>query len=393
MKLFVNDCGVVTPLGWGKAANARAVAEGGRSLTYRDDLIPGQRVAVGAVAGDLPALPDAVADLECRNNRLMRVALDEIAESVRAAVHRHGPDRVAVVLGTSTSGIAEGERALAHYRATGSWPSAFHYRQQEAGSLSTFAARYLELEGPACSIVTACSSSAKVFASARRLIRAGIVDAAVVGGTDTLCRMTMNGFRALEALSAGLCNPFALRRDGLNIGEGASAFLLSRKEAPVRLLGVGETSDAHHPTAPDPQGRGAREAMRLAIEDAGLTPVDISYVNLHGTGTPLNDSMEATAMADLFGSRVPCSSTKGMTGHMLGATGGCEAAFLWLMLDPATRSGLLPPHVWSGVADPALPPLNLVTPGTRVAGNRRLAMLSNSFGFGGSNVALVLGEA
>jgi 3-oxoacyl-[acyl-carrier-protein] synthase I len=391
--LFVNDCGVVTPLGRGKAATVRGLAAGERALTYRDDLIPGQRVAVGAIAGDLPPLPPAVADLDCRNNRLMRLALDEIAGSVRAAVRRHGVERVAVVLGTSTSGIAEGESAVAHYRATGAWPSGFHYRQQEAGSLSAFAAHYLELAGPAYSIVTACSSSAKVFAAARRLIRAGVVDAAVVGGADSLCRMTLTGFRALEALSAGLCDPFAAGRDGLNIGEGASAFLLSREEGPVRLLGVGETSDAHHPTAPDPDGRGAGDAMRSAIEDAGLTPDDIAYVNLHGTGTPLNDVMEATAMAALFGSRVPCSSTKAMTGHLLGATGGCEAAFLWLMLDPATRSGLLPPHVWSGIADPVLPPLNLVPPGTRVAGRGRLAMLSNSFGFGGSNVALLLGEA
>ncbi len=392
MTLSVIDCGVVTPLGRGCAENASALAEGRRALTYRDDLLSGRSVAVGAVVGELPPLPDALANLDCRNNRLMRVALDEIAESVRRAAARFGRERVAVVLGTSTSGMAEGESALGHLHATGSWPADYRYSRQEIGNLSEFAVRYLDLAGPAYTVAAACASSAKVFASARRLIRAGVADAAVVGGADTLCRMTLNGFGSLEALSAGFCAPFAAGRDGINIGEGASAFLLSREAGPVRFLGIGETSDAHHVTAPAPDGNGAMRAMRLALDDAGLQPSEISYVNLHGTATLLNDAMESAAVAALFGNRVPCSSTKAMTGHMLGATGGCEAAFLWLALNPAFRTGYLPPHVWNGVRDPALPPLDFVAPGTCLRADGRQSMLSNSFGFGGSNVSLIFGD-
>jgi 3-oxoacyl-[acyl-carrier-protein] synthase-1 len=320
-------------------------------------------------------------------------ALAEIAGAVEDATSRYGRDRIAVILGTSTSGSADGEEALMHYRREGRWPEHFDYRMQETGSLAEFAARSLGLTGPAYTIATACSSSAKVFASARRLIRAGLADAAVVGGADTLCRMTLNGFASLEALSKGRCNPFSANRDGITIGEGAAAFLLDREPGPVRLLGVGETSDAHHATAPDPAGRGAAQAMRDALADAELAPETIAYINLHGTATPLNDAMEAKAIADLFGSRVPCSSTKALTGHMLGAAGGCEAAFLWLTLNPRTNpERLLPPHLWDGVPDAALPVLDLVGGGTTFPLSPQTAMLSNSFGFGGSNMALILGS-
>jgi 3-oxoacyl-[acyl-carrier-protein] synthase-1 len=329
----------------------------------------------------------------CRNNRLMLAALDQIAPAIEETAERYGRHRVAVVLGTSTSGIAEGERALRERRRTGQWPAGFHYSQQETGSLSDFAAHNLRLTGPAYTVATACSSSAKVFASARRLIRNGLVDAAVVGGADTLCRMTLNGFGALEALSKSRCNPFSRNRDGITIGEGAAAFLLSPEPGPVELLGIGESSDAHHATAPHPEGAGAKAAMATAMADAGLTAEGIAYINLHGTATPLNDAMESKAVAALFPAATPCSSTKGMTGHMLGATGGVEAAFLWLCLNPATSSGLLPTHLWDGEADPNLPRLSLVAPGTPVLQEPRLAMLSNSFGFGGSNVSLILGHA
>jgi 3-oxoacyl-[acyl-carrier-protein] synthase-1 len=218
-----------------------------------------------------------------------------------------------------------------------------------------------------------------------------MADAAVVGGADTLCRMTLNGFRSLEALAKDRCNPFSAHRDGINIGEGAAAFLLEPEPGLIQMLGVGETSDAYHTTAPEPEGIGARDAMLQALADSGLEPDEIAYVNLHGTATPLNDAMESKAMAAVFGSQTPCSSTKGMSGHMLGATGGCEAAFLWLTLNPETNpDGLLPPHLWDGVRDPSLPSLNLIRHGTTVEPSPRLSMLSNTFGFGGSNVALIL---
>jgi 3-oxoacyl-[acyl-carrier-protein] synthase I len=392
--LFLIDCGIVTPLGRGKTAVARALFEGrSDGLVPREGFLAGRAVVVGAVDGALPALPPLLASFDSRNNRLMQAALAEIAPAVERAAARHGRDRIAVVLGTSTSGISDGEAALAAYRRNGAWPQGFDYRSQETGSLAEFAAQSLGLTGPAYTVATACSSSTKAFASARRLIRAGLADAAVVGGADTLCRMTLSGFGALEALSKSRCNPFSAHRDGITIGEGAAAILIDREPGPVRLLGIGETSDAHHATAPDPDGAGARAAMVQALSDAGLAAAEIAYINLHGTATTLNDAMESRAVAAVFGGQTPCSSTKGMTGHMLGAAGGCEAAFLWLTLNPATNpTGLLPPHLWDGVADPSLPALNLVTPGTSFKARPRPAMLSNSFGFGGSNAALILGR-
>jgi 3-oxoacyl-[acyl-carrier-protein] synthase-1 len=297
-----------------------------------------------------------------------------------------------VVLGTSTSGIAAGEAAFRECHREGGWPQAFDYRQQELGGLGEFAAEELHLSGPAYTIATACSSSGKVFATASRLINAGLCDAAIVGGADTLCGTTLNGFASLDAMSRGLCNPFSVNRDGINIGEGAAAFLLTREAAPVSLLGYGESSDAHHLSAPDPTGDGARAAMSAALAHAGLRPADISYINLHGTGTPLNDSMEGIAVHGLFGSELPCSSTKSMTGHMLGAAGACEAAFLWLALHPGYGLGSLPPHLWDGIADPAIPPINLISPGTALSATDRVAMMSNSFAFGGSNISLILGR-
>ena len=395
--LGIPAMGIVSPLGWDRSTVAAALVAGNRTgLAPVAGLVPDKIVHVGAIAGELPAVPAALADLDCRNNRAMAVALAQIGDDVWQIVDRVGPARVAVVLGSSTGGIAEGEAAYSAFRRDGAWPQGFHYRQEEIGNLARFTAGYFGLQGPAYTVATACSSSGKAFASARRLIKAGLCDAAIVGGADTLCRMTVNGFGVLEAVSAGLCNPFSRHRDGINIGEAAAAFLLAPDEllpapAPIRLLGIGESSDAHHASAPDPTGAGAYEAMRLALADAGLTPADIGYINLHGTATPLNDAMEGKAVSELFGTGTPCSSTKPMTGHTLGAASACEAAILWLTLHSDYNDGLLPPHLWDGVADPAIPPIALVSPGMRATAGRR-AMLSNSFAFGGSNLALILGR-
>ena len=390
--LGIAEMGIASPIGIGKAEVVRALFAGTRGLTARDDLIPGRAVYVGQISTPLAAGPSDLKSIECRNARLMLAAVAEIGEAVDKAAERLGRDRIAVVMGTSTSGIAEGEAAYEIVRRDGVWPDGFHYRQQETGNLGEFIAKALGLTGPAYTVATACSSSGKAFASARRLMRAGLADAALVGGADTLCRTTVCGFAALEATSSGQCNPFSRNRDGINIGEAAAAFLLTRESAPVQLLGVGESSDAHHISAPDPEGRGALMAMRAALHDAGVAPADIAYVNLHGTGTTLNDSMEGRAVNAVFGSSTPCSSTKAMTGHTLGAAAACEAAFLWLTLHPSYNpDGRLPPHVWDGDADPSIPPLALVDFRTSLAPSaRQLAMLSNSFAFGGSNVALVL---
>jgi 3-oxoacyl-[acyl-carrier-protein] synthase-1 len=353
--------------------------------------VPGKTIRVGALRGELPPLAPIFAADACRNNQAMAAALGQIEGDVARVAVQYGRHRIAVVLGSSTGGIAEGEAAYDTVRRSGAWPDSFQYRQQEVGGLASFAARFLGLTGPAYSVATACSSSGKAFASARRLIKLGICDAAVVGGADTLCGMTANGFSALEAVSPGFCNPFSRNRDGINIGEAAAAFLLTREAAEINLLGLGESSDAHHVSAPDPSGQGAYEAMRLALTDAGLAPADIGYINLHGTATPLNDVMEGKAVHRLFGSATPCSSTKSMTGHTLGAASACEAAFLWLSLHPGYNDGRLPPHLWDGVQYPAIPSLNLVADGMRAPAGKR-AMLSNSFAFGGSNFALILGQ-
>ena len=393
MKIHLNALGIVNPLGRGKREVARALVNGSRDgLLLCADLLPDRPVRVGVVPGTLPQVPKRLARFDCRNNQLALAALNEIEEDVARIAERIGSHRVAVVMGTSTSGIAEGEAALAQRVATGKWPEEFRSSRQEIGNLAAFVVEYLGLEGPAYTVSTACSSSAKVFASAQRLIEAGLCDAAVVGGVDTLCRMTLGGFDSLQALSHDYCNPFSRNRDGINIGEGAAIFLMTSEESAVSLLGVGESSDAYHVSSPHPDGDGAALAMRRALDAARLQPDQIDYINLHGTATELNDAMEARAVDEVFGGRTLCSSTKSMTGHMLGAAGANEVAFLWLMLEPIFTNGMVPPHVWDGEIDPSIPLLNLATIESRIGHPARAAALSNSFAFGGSNAAVVLGR-
>ena len=393
MKVYLNALGLITPLGRDKHEVAGNLFMGSRAgLLELSDLLPHRAARVGAVPWALPELPDRLTHLDCRNNRLALAALHQIEDPVRAMAASVGTHRIAVLMGTSTSGIAEGEAALALRLKKGVWPSGYRYSQQEMGNLAAFSAVYFGLTGPAYTITTACSSSTKALASAQRLIATGLCDAAVVGGADTLCRMTLNGFDSLEALAQDYCNPFSRNRDGINIGEGAAVFLMSREPSPIALLGVGESSDAYHVSAPDPEGTGAALAMYRALERAQLAPEDVCYINLHGTATELNDAMEARAVAQVFGGRTPCSSTKAMTGHMLGAAGAAEAAFLWLMLEPEYATGLLPPHLWDGQHDPVLPSLHLAPPGYRIELNDRSAALSNSFAFGGSNASVILGR-
>lgn len=385
---------VASCLGIGKTATAQALLTGSRSgLVARDGYLPGRPVVVGAIPEDLPELPASLCEHNSRNNRLLLALVQEIAGALDTAISRYGRDRIGVILGTSTSGIAEGEVAVSHHRAYAVWPAGFDCRQQETGDPADFVAKLLGLEGPAYVVATACSSSAKVFASARRLIAAGIVDAVILGGADTLCGLTLAGFSSLEAMSDRPCNPFRTSRDGITIGEGGALFLMERDPAEVSFLGVGESSDAHHISAPEPEGRGAMAAMALALGDAGLTAPQIAYVNLHGTATALNDAMESRAVNGLFGPAMACSSTKAMTGHTLGAAGAVEAAFLWLTLSREYNPhACLPPQLGEGDYDPALPPLALTDGGSRFDPSGPVAMLSNSFAFGGSNCALVLGR-
>lgn len=344
----------------------------------------------------LPAFP---AGHRTRNNGLALHASRQIEAELRAATAAFGAGRVGVVVGTTTSGMAEAEAAFQAARDRGSLPDAFAYAQMELGSPAEFLALAWGLKGPAYTVSTACSSSAKALASARRLLRLGVCDAVLAGGVDTLCAFTLRGFSALGALSPYPCLPFSPNRAGINIGEAAAFFVMRRDRGPVALLGAGETSDAHNVSAPLPGGEGARDAMAAALRNAGVEPYQVGYVNLHGTGTPQNDAMEARAMRAVFPGGAACSSTKPLTGHTLGAAGALEAGICWALLREAAagagagepeREGWLPPQFSDGREDPELGLQGLVRPGGRPAGPLRYA-LSNAFGFGGTNVSLLLG--
>ncbi|HWR78470.1 MAG TPA: beta-ketoacyl-[acyl-carrier-protein] synthase family protein [Thiobacillus sp.] len=350
---------------------------------------------VGEVADiDESPLPASLAEYECRNNRLALLGLrqDGFSAAVGAAAARYGRRRVGVLLGTSTSGILQTEQA---YRrrdpVSGALPDDFNYRTtHNTYSVADFVRSAFNLEGPAVVVSTACSSSAKVFAAAARMIAAGLIDAAIVGGVDSLCLTTLYGFNSLELLSPEPCRPYDADRNGLSIGE-AAAFILLQRPADhldadaVLLLGAGESSDAHHMSSPHPEGLGARMAMEAALKAAGLQPADIDFINLHGTATPSNDAAEGHAVATLFGNQVPCSSTKGATGHTLGAAGGLEAIISALAL----QQGFLPGGVNTRRVDPDIPVQYLTA--NRASAPRRV--LSNSFGFGGTNCSLILGRA
>lgn len=346
---------------------------------------------IGRVDGleDEP-LPRELATFDCRNNRLARLGLhqDGFADNVSEARARYGAERIGVFIGTSTSGVLQVELAYRQRNGeSGALPADFSYfGTQNMMSVAEFTRRYLRLEGPVMSVSTACSSSAKVFASAYRHIRAGFCDAAVVGGVDSLCFSTLYGFSSLGLVSDRPCRPWDAERSGMNIGEGAGFALLEKVRddvAAITLLGYGESSDAYHMSSPHPQGAGAAAAMRMALESAGITADAIDYINLHGTGTQANDASEDRAIMQIFGNSTPCSATKGWTGHTLGAAGITEALFA---LGSIERQ-FIPGTLNSENLDPALSARVLLA--NRAAPVKRV--LSNSFGFGGSNCSLILG--
>ncbi len=340
---------------------------------------------VGCVDADLPLVPVKLAAHNSRNNRLLLAALAQIRPAVDEAIARYGRERVAIVLGTSTSGLDESDRQVSGVLA-GNPVADYRYDQQELGDPSRFLSAFLELDGPAYTLSTACSSSTRALISGRRLIESGLVDAAIVGGADTLSRMPINGFHSLASLSTARCQPFSQQRNGITIGEGVALILMTAQPQAVALLGSGESCDAWHMSAPDPQGAGAARAIKMALADAGLRPQDIGYINLHGTATKLNDKIEAQVIHQLFGSQVPCSSTKHLTGHMLGAAGAGEAALCWLLL---MRSLPLPAQDFSNATfDDNLPAFGLIRTSVPL---KQHTLLSNSFAFGGNNACLILG--
>jgi len=339
----------------------------------------------GAVTDELPALPLAIAQLDSRNNRMAQQALAQLGDALASARERWGAERVGICVGTSTAAMDDTEAAFAAHRATGALPAGFEVLRHAApeGLLRALAV-LTGFAGPAVAVSNACASSGKVFASAKRWLDAGAVDAVLVGGADSLCQTTLRGFRALAVLSDQPSRPFSRERRGINLGEGAAFALLERSGQGPRLLGVGESSDAHHMSTPDPEGQGARLAMQAALDDAGASPADVGYVNAHGTGTRLNDAMEAAAIRAALGDADPIVvSTKGYVGHTLGAAGATEAVFVLESL----LGGWTPA---SAGADPVDPELGIDVATEARQCELRLA-LSNSFAFGGSNVSLLFG--
>jgi len=397
MTAYLNALGLICALGNDREEVARRLFAGdGSGMRSESGWVPERVLPVGAVKSGLPPIPAHLASHSSRNNQLLLAAALQIEGEIRQAIESHGPERIGVILGTSTSGIDEASASIAAWLRDRQFPASYDYQQQELSAPANFLAEWLQLSGPAYVISTACTSSARALLSARRALDQGLCDAVLCGGVDSLCKLTLNGFSALEAMSTQRCNPFSRNRDGINIGEAAVLFLMTREsngEHAIALLGAGASCDAHHISAPEPTGRGARQAMQQALDNAGLKAQDIDYLNLHGTATPLNDAMESLAVNAIFPEGVPCSSTKPLTGHTLGAAGALEAAFCWLSLAPENSEHAVPPQLWDGEADPQLPALRWTAPGARLALSNRRCLMSNSFAFGGNNISLIIGDA
>lgn len=385
--IYMNAVGMLNALGHSvEEVRDNLLAGISPGVMARDNwLEPKEACVLAGVDADLPDIPVHLKAHNSRNNQLLLAALQQIEPQVTEMINQYGHERIAVILGTSTSGLAEADIFIeSHHQ--GKEAENYHYFQQELGDPSRFLSAYLSLTGPAYTISTACSSSARAILAGQRLIDAGIVDAAIVGGADTLSRMPVNGFNSLEALSTTLCQPFGQDRTGITIGEAACLILMSKIPAKVAFLGGGESSDGYHMSAPNPDGLGAEKAIRMALDAAKLAPEDVGYINLHGTGTPLNDAMESSVIHRIFGTEIACSSTKQLTGHMLGAAGAGEAGLCWLILDaelplPATDFSASP-------QDPDLPKCGLLMKPSRLT---TPVILSNSFAFGGNNCALIFG--
>ena len=300
MTLFLNDLGMLSAAGNTNKEILQSIQAGDRSGLLLTDEFSTQAVYVGVVQNNLPWIDSKYSVYNCKNNQLLLAALEQIRVTVDNMIKRYGSKRVGVVIGTSTSGVRNTELALESVAKHGIKPKQFHYKQQQLAGGADFLAHYLGLKGPAYAISTACSSSGKAFASARRLIALDLCDAVIVGGADSLCRFTAHGFDALDSVSAGLCKPFGEHRDGINLSEGAALFVLSKQDGPVELQGIGATSDAYHFSAPDPQGTAVVSAMKTALTEANKSADQIDYINLHGTATPLNDEMESKAINQLF---------------------------------------------------------------------------------------------
>jgi len=367
------------------AESVLAALYAGRTGLEASDFAAGIGTALGALPDALEPLPARLRAFDTRVARMAALLCEPLQQPLTAAVRRYGAARVGIVVASSTAGLEASERAHAAHAKAGQLPEWYRFDRSHAFHALCDVLRALSgARGPGYVVSTACSSANKVFGSAQRLLSAGVVDAVLVGGIDTLCQITVRGFHGLGILSAVPCRPFARERDGTSIGEGGALFLIERAaDAAVALRGVGECCDAHHMTQPAPDGSGASAAMRAALQDAGLSASDIDHVNAHGTGTPLNDAAEARAIESVLGCDVPVVSTKAATGHMLGAAAAIEAVFAIACIE----RGQLPPSLGCDPRDPALR-LNLVT---QARAQRCRNVISNALAFGGSNASVIFG--
>ncbi len=389
--VYLSHYTLATCLGLGRDAHWQALAQqrsGLKPCVFETVILP---TYIGEVQGvEAVQMPARLAHHLCRNNQLAQLALEQdgFSEAVKTAIATFGKHRVGVFLGTSTSGILTTELAYRHRdAATGVLPADFHYQQtHNTFSVSAFVRDYFELEGPAVAVSSACSSSAKVFGNAARMMECGLIDAAIVGGVDSLCLTTLYGFNSLELLSPQPCQPYGTDRQGISISEAAGFALLTRNKpegrCAIAVMGVGESSDAHHMSSPHPEGAGASAAMQQALDMAGIATDQVDYINLHGTATKSNDAAEGLAVAKLFGTKVACSSTKGHTGHALGAAGIVEVALCAL----AMEHGITPGGANTTEVDASLAIDYLL----KNSHHAPQVVLTNSFGFGGSNCSLLL---
>lgn len=387
--IYINVLTSVSSLGTNELTIVDSLSHTDRCyLTYRDDLLNEHKGSYfGQIKAKLPRL-DEYPEHKSRNSAVLAFLADSIKDSINELKQKYSKDRIAIILGTSTSGLDETENELKKFLQTGVPSRDFYYKSQEFGDPSMFLADYLDIDGPAYTISTACSSSARALICGKRMLESSLVDAVIAGGADTLCKVPINGFNSMGVLSHERCLPFNKNRAGINIGEGGGLMILSKEKASLELLGVGESSDAYHVSSPEPSGAGAISAMKMALDDASLTTDDIGYVNLHGTATKLNDAMESKAMASLFKGKVPCSSTKYMTGHTLGAAGIVEAAILCYLLKHDLD---LPVQDFShDEIDDTLDECGLVKEKMKA---KKKVMMSNSFAFGGNNASIIIANA
>lgn len=388
MSICLSDFGVVCAIGQSKETVFDALLTGDNEGLVLNSTLPIEQAQyVGQV--NIPD-NDVLNAISTRNNKLAYLAYQQIEHTLTPLMAQYGHDRVAVVIGTSTAGTYEAELARKVLATTGEYPESFHYEIQEMVAPANFVASLCKAKGPVYSISTACSSSGKAFVSGKALLESGLADVVVVGGVDSLTHLTVNGFESLASISQEKCQPFSKNRDGINIGEAAALFVMTKQSSGIQMLGAGETSDAFHMSAPEPNGDGAFLAMKLALDNAGLKGTQVDYVNLHGTGTIKNDDMEAKAMHKACGNSVLCGSTKRLTGHTLGAAGALEIGICWLLLSKYNPQNFIPANISDHEIDETLPTVKFSS-GAYL--ESLTTCMSNSFAFGGNNFSMVLGKS